>query len=317
MSFESPIFAILCREKRRTGGRLCLFFCTGNLYYFKIFECAFVGSEPYKRANRLPPLQTRCPGIYMEQSESFVVFHFQNMGMPAYEKFRRTAHNLFPYAAVVVSGISSYMFHQHFGTFAVPTQFFGIHYAQVAAVAIAANGAKRLYFVKTLGYFHAAYVACVPNLVAFREILPVFLVPIAMSVRQKPYAFHGCLLFCRARYAELFLYEFGNKFRSAFNAENAGIYAKVISVGRTPGAVGIEVVILRTLLVALANKFLGGLRGYDAAQTKPLYAVGIIGGNKNIGATFLVAKHIVGTTSYEYARMFGGNFLYSLALNAE
>ena len=45
--------------------------------------------------------------------------------------------------------------------------------------------------------------------------------------------------------------------------------------------------------------------------------VGIIGGNKNIGATFLVAKHIVGTTSYEYARMFGGNFLYSLALNAE
>ena len=91
----------------------------------------------------------------------------------------------------------------------------------------------------------------------------------------------------------------------------------MISVGRTPGAVGIEVVILRTLLVALANKFLGGLRGYDAAQTKPLYAVGIIGGNKNIGATFLVAKHIVGTTSYEYARMFGGNFLYSLALNAE
>lgn len=127
----------------------------------------------------------------MQKVETFVVFHFQDMGVPAYEKFWRAAENLFAYAWVVFPGIAAYMFHEHFGTFAVPAQLFGEKPPQVSAVAIAVNGTQWFDFGKAFGYFHGTYVAGVPDFIAARKVFAVFFVPIAVCVRKQPYPFHA------------------------------------------------------------------------------------------------------------------------------
>lgn len=97
--------------------------------------------------------------------------------MSAYEEFGRTFVNLFSDACIILAGITSDVLHQNVHVLTLEAQHFGIHHTEVAAVAVAADGAQRSELGEALRKEWGADVAGVPYLVAWLEVSQILVVP--------------------------------------------------------------------------------------------------------------------------------------------
>ena len=102
--------------------------------------------------------------------------------MSADEEFGRTFVNLFSDACVVLAGVSSDMFHHNVHVLTFEAQHFRIHHTEVAAVAVAADGAQRSELGEALRKEWGADVAGVPYLVAWLEVSQILVVPEGVSL---------------------------------------------------------------------------------------------------------------------------------------
>ena len=132
----------------------------------------------------MPPLDARRPGIDVEETECFVVLHFQDVRVSADEELRRRGVERGANAGVVVARIAADVLDEHVHVLALEAVQLAIHQPKVAAVAVAADGTQRPERSQPLGHLDGADVAGVPDFVAGLEIVQVFLVPIAVGVAE-------------------------------------------------------------------------------------------------------------------------------------
>ena len=104
------------------------------------------------------------------------------MGVSGNEELGRAGEERSADRGVVVAGIAADVLDKHVDILALEAVQLTIHEPQVAAVAVAADGAERTEGGQTLGHLHSADIACMPYLVAGFEVMKVLLVPIAMGV---------------------------------------------------------------------------------------------------------------------------------------
>ena len=142
----------------------------------------------------MPALYAGSAGIDVQEVERLVIFHLEDMTMPRDEELRRIGKERGAHAVVVVAGIAADMLDEHVDVLTLEAVQFPIHQPQVAAVAVATDGAQGPERRQPLGHLYGADVAGMPYLVAGLEIMQVFLVPVAMCVAQYAYLFH-CFTF--------------------------------------------------------------------------------------------------------------------------
>ena len=168
------------------------------LYDFQILELTAFHREAHERAYLLPSCQSGRSRVDVKEIQARVELHLQDVGMPADEKPGRAFVELPADGGGIVAGIASDVRHQHIGLLAFPSELLSVQHPKVAAVAVAAYGPQGAELRQLLCDLHGADVPGVPYLVAFGKVLYVFLVPIAVRVRQHPDAFHKCS-FCEMK----------------------------------------------------------------------------------------------------------------------
>ena len=138
----------------------------------------------------MPTLQTCGTGIDVQQSQTFVILHLQDVAVAGNEQLGRTSIDLLPDAGIVPAGITADVRHQHVGTFTVPAQHQWEHASQVAPVAIATYSPQGTNLLQSHGQFHRTDVAGMPYLVTLLEVLAVAVVPPTVRITQQSNPLH-------------------------------------------------------------------------------------------------------------------------------
>lgn len=90
--------------------------------------------------------------------------------------------------------ITAYMSHQHIHILYSKTQQFRKGLTHLIIINITVNRSERLKGFKLFHQCYRAYISRMPHLIAIGKILFIFIVPVAMGVRQQSYLFHHRLI---------------------------------------------------------------------------------------------------------------------------
>lgn len=184
-----------------------------------VFHRGAVDGHAHESSLHVPTLLACCTWVDVEESEKRVTLNFEDVTVAADEELWRVGVDLALDAAVVLARVTTDVLHEYIDIFTLEAQHLGEHATEVAAVAVAADGADdaaalrralgklliriatstRLRInsgsLQTFDGLHGANIACMPNLVALLEVRQEFIVPIAVCVADDSYACHG-LSYC-------------------------------------------------------------------------------------------------------------------------
>ena len=287
---------------------------SGQRHHLAVGEAAALHGEPHQRALPLPALQSGGSGVYVEQAQRAVVLYLQYVRVSADEQLRRHGVDLSAHGRVVVAGIAAYVLDEHLGVLAPEAQRLAEHPPEVAAVAVATDGAQRSEGRQALCHLERAYVAGVPYLVARLEVLQVAVVPPAVRVADYAYLLHVSLQVSESEPAP---HEVGNVVGRALKPQPRGVHAQVVRRAVAPGLARVVVVVGgAAALAALYYLARGGLvaalaRGHLGG------AVVEVGGYEHVNLVGAVAQYVVGAAAHEHARRLVGGAAYGVALKLE
>ena len=137
--------------------KVSIYFGVGGLLLpqfddLEVAEGLAIDDEAHQGALPVPSLQAGGAGVDVEHVQRGVVLHLEDVGVAGHEEVGRRGAQAQGYAAVVAAGIAADVLDQDIGLFAAETQDGGIEQAQVAAVAVAADGTQRGDVVEVLRF---------------------------------------------------------------------------------------------------------------------------------------------------------------------
>lgn len=115
-----------------------------------------------------------------------------------------------------------------------------------------------------------------------------------------------CRFFCGVE-VELGIDEVDDELGALVASQGRHVDAEVVGLGGSPGVAGTEIVVIRTLCIGLLDDFRSSL-AVDVLLAHDLVdAVFEVGGDEDADAMGMVAEDVVGSTTDNDARMFGGD----------
>ncbi len=139
----------------------------------------------------MPALQTGSAGVDVQQVQRLVELDFEDVRVSCYEQLGRIGIQLPANGVVIVAWVAANVLHQHLDVLTLPAQHLGVHQAQVAPVAVAADGTQRPELCQALSDLGRTDVSSMPYLVAGLEVVQVLVVPVAVGVADDSYSLHG------------------------------------------------------------------------------------------------------------------------------
>lgn len=153
---------------------------------------ALVNMKAESGPEHLPSLHSGCSGIHYHHIVGAVVHHAKYMGVPADENIRLMPFNHGEHIQRIVSGVASYVGHQHLEPFAAPKLGQGTFQADFLSVAVAIYSYKGLESGNLVYEFEAsAEVAGVPDFIYRGEEFLEFVAEYSVRIRYYSYE-HDC-----------------------------------------------------------------------------------------------------------------------------